>query len=371
MTRAKPALSENVDSDPDPEPDRDQNRVSGTVRLAKRSVPVLALLGAVGLVGGILVAAAGASPSTALQELLKGAAGDRYRIAETLVRAIPLALVALGVAFALRARVFTVGSEGQLVAGALVSTAVLTTNPTLPALPALVLGLICGAVGGMLWALVPAILRARGRVNEILSTLLFNYLAASLLSWSLRTWLRNPDAVATLQSRAITETARVPLLLPGTRLHWGVGIVVVAAVGLGFWIRTPMGFGFDLHGERPAVAARMGISQARAVLVTMLVSGGAAGIAGWLQVAGTTGRLYTSVAGGLGFAGLAVAVVGRLRPIGVCVAAVVFAALSTGSDSLQAGTQIPASFSHVLQALLLLSGAVGAVVLARKERTIG
>jgi simple sugar transport system permease protein len=219
----------------------------------------------------------------------------------------------------------------------------------------------------MAWALIPAFLRARGRVNEILSTLLFNYLAASLLSWSLRTWLRNPDAVATLQSKAIEEDARIPLLLAGTRLHWGAVIVVVVAIGLALWMRTPLGFGFDLHGERPAVAARMGISQTRAVLVTMLVSGAAAGIAGWLQVAGTTGRLYTSVAGGLGFAGLAVAVVGRLRPVGVCVAAVVFAALSTGSDGLQAGTQVPASFAQVLQALLLLAGAVGAVMLTRRN----
>lgn len=168
----------------------------------------------------LLIVVAGANPVRALRGLLDGAFGDRYAIAETLVQSVPIAIVALGVAPALRAGIFPVGSEGQLAIGAVTATATvlaLRGAPTAVMIPA---GCIAGMLGGVAWAFLPAILRARLRVNEILSTLLMNYLAANLVLWLVRTALGTSDAVATPRSDRLPVEALIPKLVEGTRLHW-------------------------------------------------------------------------------------------------------------------------------------------------------
>jgi simple sugar transport system permease protein len=325
-------------------------------------VPVAVVVGAAAAVGAALLLAFGVDPLTGYRDLVLGAVGDRYHLSETLVRAVPIALVALGVVPALRARVFTVGSEGQLVVGALASTTVVLALATLPPPLLLVAGALAGAVGGAVWALLPALLLAYARVNEILSTLMLNYVAGFGLLWLLRTALRGPGLTVTPSSSDLPESGRIPTLLSGTRLHWGVVLVLVAAGAAAWWVRSARGFAFDVYGTHPALAARMGVRPAGAVLSTMLIAGAAAGLAGWMQVAGVQGRLYPSVAGGLGFTGLVVALLGRLRPAGVLVVALLFGVLATGAEGLQAGASVPASLVTVLQALLLGGVAVSAAV---------
>src|SRR5262249_25868647 len=269
---------------------------------------------------------------------------------------------AVGVGAAVRGGGLTVGSEGQLAVGALASTTVTLAFAALPRPLLLAAGALAGAVGGAMWALPPALLRGYARVNEVLSTLMLNYVAGFGLLWLLRTALRGPGLTVTPSSADLPASGRIPTLLSGTRLHWGVVVVVVAAVATAWWVRSARGFAVDVYGTHPALAARMGIRPAGAVVSTMLIAGAAAGLAGWMPVAGVQGRLSPSVAGGLGFTGLVVALLGRLRPAGVLVVALLFGVLATGVEGLQAGVGVPASLATVLQALLLGGVALSAAV---------
>jgi len=330
-------------------------------------IPVVIGAVAVLLVTVLLVLLAGANPIAAAAGLIHGAFGDTYSAGETLAGAAPLALVALGVAPALRAGVFPVGSEGQLTIGAVVATAALVAIGKAPAYLLLPVGFVAGAIGGAAWAFLPAFLRARFRVNEILSTLLMNYLAAHLTTWLLRTHMSTAEPVATPRSAHLAATAMIPKLLPGTRLHWGIVLVPAAALLLAYWVRSVRGLGYDVFASRPLLAARIGVVEARAVMGTMLLAGAAAGIAGWVQVAGLEGTLYPSVAGGLGFTGVLVALLGGLAPLGIVTAAFVLAALATGSSGLPMETGIPASIAIVLQGILLLGA--GLLFALRRRRT--
>jgi simple sugar transport system permease protein len=217
---------------------------------------------------------------------------------------------------------------------------------------------VAGIVAGAAWAAPAAWARAYRGVNEILATLLFNFLAAALLLWSLRTWLATPEPVATPRSETLPPEARIPLLLEDTRLHAAALLVLVLAAALAWWRRTRGGFRVDVFGARPRLGRRLGVRPTRTVIGTMLLAGAAAGLAGWLQVGGVQGTLYPSVAGGLGFTGILVALLGGLRPVTILVAALVYAVLVTGADGMQAGTGVPSSIATVLQALLLIAVAL-------------
>jgi simple sugar transport system permease protein len=317
--------------------------------------------------GALLISLAGANPARVYLAIASGALGDRYHIAETVVRAIPLALVALGAAVPLRAGVFSIGAEGQMAMGALAATATVLALSSAPGPLLLVGGLVGGALGGALWALVPGLARARAGVNEILSTLLLNYVAGFVLTLLLKGALRNPASVATPQSPDLPAAALIPRALAATRLHWGFLAVLAAALLLAWWVRTPRGFAFDVFGLRPDLARRMGASPTQAIVLSMVVAGAAAGVAGWLQVAGVQGRLYTSVAGGIGFNGVVVAVLGGLGAPGILVAAFFFAALATGAEGVQAQLGVPSAIATVIQAVLLLAAAL---TLAARRRSI-
>lgn len=309
-------------------------------------------------VGAALLALSGTDPVAGYDALLNGALGSRYDVGETLVRALPIAIVALGVAPALRAGVFTVGAEGQIALGALLAATVVLAMPDAPAPLLLLAGAGAGALAGAAWALLPALLRARWDVNEILSTLLLNYVAAALLAWSLRTWLKTDERVPSPRSDTLPADGMLPTWLDGTRLHWGALLVPVAAVALAWWLRTPRALANDVLETRPQLARRIGVSPTRAIVTTMVVGGAAAGLAGWLKLAGIDGSLYASVAGGIGFTGVLVALLGGLRPVGIVVAAVFFGALGAGADGLQIDTGAPASLATVMQGVLLVAAAL-------------
>jgi general nucleoside transport system permease protein len=305
-----------------------------------------------------LIIIAGANPLQAMKGLFDGAFGDQYAVAETIVQVVPIAIVALGVAPALRAGIFPVGSEGQLAIGAVTATATVFALNGAPAAVALLAGCMAGILGGAGWALIPAILRARLNVNEILSTLLMNYLASNLLLWLVRTVLGTAEAVATPRSDRLPVEAIIPKLIDGTRLHWGLLAVALGAAALAYWIRSARGLAYDVFATHRDLAARMGVRDGAAVIGTMLVGGAAAGLAGWIQVAGLQGILYPSVAGGLGFTGVLVALLGGRRPLGILIASFVIAVLTTGSNGLQTDTGVPASIATIAQGLVLLGAAL-------------
>ncbi|MBV9120883.1 MAG: ABC transporter permease [Chloroflexi bacterium] len=330
---------------------------SGRVRAAGSLAA--ALIGSLAL-GAVLLGIARANPLAAYWALLGGALGDRYHLAETAVQTIPLALVGLGAAVSLRAGVFSVGAGGQMAMGATGATAAVLAIGARPAPILLAAGLLAGAAAGAAWAFLPGVLRAFAGVNEILSTLLMNYLASYLLTWLLKGPMRNPASVATPQSSDLPAAALIPKALEQTRLHWGWLAVVLGVLLLAWWIRSSRGFGYDVFGARPGLARRMGVKPWRAIAGTMAISGAAAGIAGWIQVAGLQGRLYTSVAGGIGFNGVVVAILGGLTPLGILAAAAFFAILGTGAQQMQTAMSIPAAVAPVIQAVLLVAVALAA-----------
>ncbi len=345
--------------------------------LRRRLPTVLLVLVATAVLTGLLIALSGANPVTGLKGLVLGVFGSEYRLGEVLVGATPLCLIALSVAPSLRAGIFSVGAPGQAAIGALAATAALQLVtwwwPSAPAVVLLPVGAVGGIAGGMLWALVPALLKVAWDVNEILSTLLLNYLAVQVLGYSLRTWLAASEQTATPQSDPLPFNSHLPpLVASGMRAHWGILLVGIAAVALAVWRSTSNSTRIDVFGARPTLAARLGSGRRSVVLGTLLVSGAGAGLAGWVQLVGLSDRLYPSVADSIGFTGIAVALLGVALPVGIVVAAVLYASLAVGALGLQSATgTTPSSIAEVIQAVLLLG--VAAVFGARPgaARTVG
>lgn len=338
-------------------------RARGPVlRLSDWKLRTIIAIAAVLAVSAGLVLLAGASPGSALVGAAQGAFGSRYQTAETILAAMPLAIVGLGAAISLRANLFNVGVQGQLQMGALTSTGLLLALPHLPAAVAIPIGAIAGMFGGAAWALLPAVMRAWRGVNEILSTLFMNYVAADVLAYFLRTVLQAPGA-AVSESKALPLADLVPKALSGTRLSWCLLLVPIAAFGLAWWQRTPRGFGVDVFGTHPQLAARMGLRPKRTIILTMVASGAAAGLAGWMVVAGVDGTLYPSVAGDIGFNGIVAAILGGSTAIGILLAAALFGFLETGGGGLQFGIGIPADIAPVLEGIIILAAAL---VMGRK-----
>lgn len=335
------------------------SRHRGRILVVTASVVVAVLV-----VATFLILLAGADPVVGLRGLVEGVSSSPYRIGELLVGAVPIAIVALTLIPALKAGIFSVGAEGQVTLGAIAATAVILgirdlTNDTAPAVLYLVAGVLAGAAGGALFALLPAWLAARWRVNVILSTLLLNYVATGFLGWTLRTWLSTPENTATPQSEKLPDAAALPDLIVGTRAHVGILLVLVTLGAFEWWRRTAGATRVSVFAERPALALRLGATRGRTLYGTMLVSGAGAGVVGWMQVAGVNDRLMGSVSGGVGFSGLAVALLGGLLPVGIVLAALFFSALTVGAVGMQSATgTIPSSIADVIKGVLLLGVAV-------------
>lgn len=325
--------------------------------------------------GAVILAGSGQNPLTAYGAILAGSFGDAFAVGETLARAAPLAIVGVGAAIALRAGVITIGAQGQLIAGslgALLAGFLLADAPGAVAIPLAAVG---GALFGMVWVVIPALLRARLNVNEILSTLLFNEFAFLLLAYLLNGPLKEPKAI-TPKSEAFPENAALGDLVASTRLHAGVLAVVVIVVLFALWARSTMGYRYDLFGENPRLAHSLGIPGRRIIMNSLLISGALAGLAGWLQAAGLLKRLFVDIAEEIGFFGLVVAMLGGARPLGILAAAVLVGALQAGGLHMQAVEGIPASLSDVIQALILLGFAVRyapqiAAIARRVVRSVG
>ncbi len=314
----------------------------------------------------VLVLASGGDPVDAVVGWLDGAFGLPYNASQTVTSAIPLVVIALGAAVPLRAGVVVVGAEGQMIVGAITAAAVLLSlGDSLPSGLALPLGAVAGAGGGAAWSLLPGVALLRWRVSEILTALLATFIAVQLLAYLLRTHLRDPAGSATARSANLPETALIPWLpVPGRISAAVFGVLVLLVVAI-WWHRGRGAVLLEIFGERPWLAERTGVTPARALLGTTVVSGAAAGLAGWYQLAAVDERLTPAVAGGVGFGGLIVAVLGGYRPIPIVVAGVVYAAIATGAGGVQVRTGIPSAIGTVAQAVLL-GTAVLAIALVRR-----
>jgi len=305
--------------------------------------------------GAILFITIGKNPVAALKVFFLDPLSDGWALQELGVKATPLILIAVGLTLCYRANVWNIGAEGQLVMGAIFgSWLALATHGSPDGRWVLVAMLALGALGGMAWALIPALLKARLGVNEILSSLMLVYVAELMLDYLVRGRWRDPKGFNFPQSVNFEPEATMPLLFEAGRLHLGfilaVGVALAAALILG---RTLKGFEIRLAGEAPRAARFAGFDDKRTVLFVFAVSGALAGLAGIIEVAGPIGQLQPSISPGYGFTAIIVAFLGRLNPIGALVAALFLALTFIGGENAQIALRIPLDVTRVFQGLLL------------------
>lgn len=277
-------------------------------------------------------------------------------LADSVVRAIPLILTGLAVALAFRGGVFNLGAEGQFLVGAAASATASIKLTGLPGILTLVIALIAGALAGGLWAAIAAELRRRFHVLEIISTIMLNFIALYLVSFLVRGPLQEPTHIYP-QTESLSEAARLPVILPGTRLHAGILIAVGVAILL-FWVfrETAVGFRIRASGAGPRAAESAGmVDVSRLSWRVFLWSGAIAGLAGAIEVNGVTFALYENISPGYGYTAIAVALIAGLNPLGVIASGLFFGALETGASALQRDFSIPSSIAGMTEALLILA----------------
>jgi simple sugar transport system permease protein len=276
--------------------------------------------------------------------------------ADALVRAVPLILTGLAVALAFRGGVLNLGAEGQLLVGAATSAAVSIQWGENYGVLALFFALAAGAVAGAVWAAIAAELRRRFHVLEIISTIMLNFVAIHLIAFLVHGPMQEPTHVYP-QSESIAPGARLPVIVPGTRLHGGVIIAIILAMIL-FWIlrKTAAGFRIRATGAGPRAAASAGLIDVSWLSWKVFVCSGAiAGLAGAIEVNGVTFALYENISPGYGYTAIAVALIAALNPLGVVASGIFFGALETGTLALQRDFAIPSSVASIVEALLILA----------------
>lgn len=323
--------------------------------VVRNGAAVVLIVGGTVALLAIVLAVAGYEPAPALAALWRGSFGSWYSLTSaTLVRATPLLIVGLATAAAFRAGVLNIGGEGQLLAGAsFAACAVLLVPAGAWSLP---LGLAAGAVGGAAWAAIPALLRHRLGVLEVITTLMLNAVALQLVGWLVHGPLQEPTRIYP-QTAIISSAAQLPIIVPATRLH--AGVVIALALAIASWwfaTRTAAGFRWRAVGANPFAAAVAGrIDVPRVVTTAFLVSGALAGLAGAIEVQGVTLALYESLSPGYGYTAIAVALLARLDARAIVPSALFFAALEAGAGAMQRDAGVPSVLVKVVEAALIVA----------------
>ena len=321
--------------------------------LVQALTPVLAVLATMAA-GGVLFAALGKDPVEAIRLIFLAPFGDPYSRTEILIKAAPLILIALGLSFGFRAGVWNIGAEGQFVMGGIAGAAVALAFWNVEGVWLLPLMVLAGAAGGFAWAMIPALLKVRFNANEILVSLMLVYVATLFLSAMVSGPMRDPQGFNFPQSRQFHDSARLPLLIAGSRVHVGIAAaflaVVVAQVLL---TRHLFGFNVRLFGQAPRAAAFAGVRSGRLTFACLGLSGALAGLAGLFEVAGPIGQLQPSLPVGYGFTAIIVAFLGRLSPVGILLAGCVMALTYIGGETAQFRLGLPAAAISVFQGMLL------------------
>jgi len=321
--------------------------------VAARTPLLAVLLGLAVLAAGLQLA--GYDAPAALAALWQGAVGSWYALTSaTLVRAVPLIVIGLGIALAFRAGALNIGAEGQFYAGAIAATSVGLHVAGRPAVVAVSAVLLAAMLAGAAWVAVPVWLQLRFGVLEVISTLLLNFVAESLVSLMVQGPLQESQHIYP-QSDPIAEVARLPVL-PGTRLHAGLVLALSGAVGLWYlFARTLWGFRLRAVGAGARAAEISGrIDVRRMAAIALFGSGALAGLAGGIEVSGVSYALFQNLSPGYGFTGIAVALLARLHPLGVVATGLLFGALEAGAGSMQRDAGVPAVAVYVVEAVVMI-----------------
>ena len=302
----------------------------------------------------VLFSIMGVSPLAALHAYFVEPVSTVYGLTELAVKATPLILIGAALSLGFKAGVWNIGAEGQLILGGIFggSAALYFYDET--GFYIIPLIMIAGVLGGMFWAGIVAFLRTRFNANEILTSLMLSYVASLLLNLMVHGPLKDPDGFNFPESRLFSDSALLPILLDGSRLHLGAFFAVLA-VGFG-WIllsRTLLGYQIKVMGDAPAAGEHAGFSHSKIIWITLLIGGGVAGLAGAIEVTGPIGQLLPTISPGYGFTAIIVAYVGRLHPVGVLFAALLLALSYLGGEAAQINLKLPIAVTGVFQGLLL------------------
>jgi simple sugar transport system permease protein len=317
--------------------------------------PVLALLLTV-LVGVALFMALGKDPMRGLQMFFWEPVKSAYALGELMVKATPLLVIALGLGVCYRSNVWNIGAEGQFVMGAVAAGGVALLADRETGRWIVLAIILAGILGGMFWSGLVALLRDKFNANEILVSLMLVYVADMLLSYLVYGPWKDPAGYNFPQTKTFEAVTQIPRLMSGSRVSVGLFLALAGAVWMWvFLFRTRAGFAQQVGGLAPAAARYAGYSSRKALWLALLVSGGTAGLAGALEVAGPLGQLTPYVPAGYGFAAIIVAYVGRLHPVGMVFSAVLMSMFYIGGELAQSRMGLPKSITGVFQGLLLFS----------------
>jgi len=306
------------------------------------------------ITGAIFFAVEGQDPLFALKTLLYTPISDVYGLSELCVKAAPIMLCAIGLAVVYRANVWNIGAEGQLLMGGLFASAVAVNvieSDGFWVLPAV---LIAGMMGGGLWAFLAAWLKTRFHANEILTTIMLNYIALNFLIYSVHGPLKDPDGYNFPESAMFGDSALLPTLVDGTRVHAGILFAMLAVVVI--WVllsRSFLGFQIKVLGLDASAARLAGFKDKKLIWIAMLISGALAGLAGASEVSGPIGQLVPQISPGYGYAAIIVAFLGRLHPVGILLASMLMALIYMGGEMAQIELGMPLAITGLFQGMLL------------------
>ncbi len=326
-------------------------RAANYERILNLLLPIIAVLASF-LLGSIFLWILNVNPIEAYIALIKGAFGTQRLIITTLLKSIPLIFAGLAVTLAYRGGVFNIGAEGQLYMGALFAVWA-GTGLALPYPWHLLVALLLGVLGGMVWGAIPGYLKASRDMNEIIVTILMNYIAIFTVSFFVHGPLKEEGW--NTQTATVAETAQLPIIWAGTRMHAGfyLALICVAAVYI-LLFHTTLGYRIRMVGANKHAARYVGIKTTMVMALTMALSGGLAGLAGASELLGVQYRLIDNFSPGWGFDAIAVALVGRLHPLGALLAALFFGAMRNGANSMQTAVKIDVVVVYILQGLAIL-----------------
>jgi ABC-type uncharacterized transport system permease subunit len=317
--------------------------------------PIIGVL--LGLLAGAgLIMISGVNPLDAYVAMLDGALGNPQAIANVLVRASPMLLAGVGVAIGIKAGVWNIGAEGYMYAGAIGATMVGITPLAVPPIVHILLSILAAMIFAAVWGIIPAYLRAYRGINEVVTTIMLNYVAIFFASWL----VHEPQPMAEPgsffpMSRIIASSAKLPILMKGTSLHPGFIIGIAACIFFFLLIRfTPFGFRTRMLGANPEAARYAGVNIKRQLLLVMIIGAVMGGLAGAFEIMGLKTRLYMDFVAGVGFESVAVALLAAGNPLGVIASALFFSALKAGGTTMSIQTGVGAPMTIVIEALCVL-----------------
>jgi simple sugar transport system permease protein len=323
------------------------------------------------IVGAIIFSLIGYNGVGAVREIFLTPLTNPYKWQDLGVKAAPLIIIGVGLSIAYRANVWNIGAEGQYVMGGLAGTGIALLTYGMTGWWVLPLMVLAGILGGMAYAAIPALLKTRLNVNEILTSLMLTYASVQLIYYLIRAPWKDPMGMGFPQTRLFSEAARLPTIIPGTIVHLGVPIAVV--VGLIAWFimtRSVFGYRMRVVGAAPHAARYGGFSEHKTIWLAMLVSGALAGLAGVLEVAGPFQRMVPGFPTNYGFTAIIVAFLGRLNPLGVIIAGVVLAITFVGGEVAQTTIGLPNAATGIFQAMMLFFLLAGDILIKYRLRRV-